>query len=139
MSDQDNLRLVQEGYGDFARGDVPTLLGKFAEDIEWVVPGSKINPLAGTYKGRNGVGEFFRLLSERLELTAFEPRQFIAQGDTVVVLGRETGRVRSTGRTFQSEWAMAFTLRDGKIARYQEYYDTASLDAAFGNLQAASA
>ena len=51
MSEQDNVRLVQEGYADFSRGDIAALLGKFAADIEWVEPGVKNNPLTGTYKG----------------------------------------------------------------------------------------
>ena len=139
MSEQDNLRIVQEGYADFARGDVQTLLGKFADDIEWVIPGSKNNPLAGTYKGRNRVAEFFKLLSDLTEISTFEPREFVAQGDKVVVLGRETGRVKSTGRGFQSDWAMAFTLRNGKIVKFQEYTDTANLEAAFSGAQSASA
>jgi ketosteroid isomerase-like protein len=130
---------VQEGYAEFARGDVQTLLGRFADDIEWVIPGSKNNPLTGIYEGRNRVGEFFKLLSDLTEISTFEPREFIAEGDKVVVLGRETGRVKSTGRTFQSDWAMAFTLRNGKIVKFQEYADTANLDAAFSSSQAASA
>lgn len=137
MSEQDNLRLVQDGYEDFSRGDIQTLLAKFAEDIEWIVPGS--NPLSGTYKGRSSVGEFFKRLSDLTEISAFEPREFIAQGDEVVVLGRETGRVKATGRGFQTDWAMAFTTRNGKIVRFQQYLDTASVDAAFTGVQAASA
>ena len=139
MSEQDNLRLVQEGYADFARGDVQTLLGKFADDIEWVIPGTKNNPLAGTYKGRSRVGEFFKLLSDLTEISTFEPLQFVAQGDTVVALGRETGRMKTNGRTFQADWAMAFTIRNGKIVRFQEYTDTANLEAAFTGAQSASA
>lgn len=139
MSEQDNLRIVKEGYGDFSRGDIQTLLGKFADDIEWLVPGSKNNPLAGTYKGRSGVGEFFKRLSDLTEMSKFEPTDFFAQGDKVVVLGRETARVKSTGRTFQGDWAMAFTLKNGKVVRYQEYSDTANLEAAFGSAQGASA
>ena len=139
MNNQDNLRIVQEGYADFARGDVQTLLGKFAEDIEWVIPGSENNPLTGIYQGRSRVAEFFKLLSDVTEISTFEPREFIAQGDKVIVLGRETGRVKSTGRTFQSDWAMAFTLRNGKVVKFQEYADTANLAAAFSTAQAASA
>jgi len=137
MSEQDNLRIVQEGYRDFSRGDIQTLLEKFADDIEWVIPGS--NPLSGTYKGRNQVGEFFKRLSDLTEITAFEPQEFIAQGDKVVALGRETGQAKSTGRTFQSDWAMAFTFRNGKVVRFQEYTDTANLEAAFSGTQRASA
>jgi uncharacterized protein len=139
MSEQDNLKLVQEGYADFARGDVQSLLGKFAEDIEWVIPGSKNNPLSGTYKGRNRVGDFFKTLSDLAEISSFEPREFVAQGDKVVVLGREAGRVKSTGRTFQTDWAMAFTVRNGKVVRFQEYTDTSNLEAAFSGAQSASA
>jgi ketosteroid isomerase-like protein len=139
MNEQDNLRIVKEGYADFARGDVQTLLGKFAEDIEWIIPGSKNNPLSGTYKGRNRVAEFFRLLSDSTELSTFEPREFVAQGDNVVVLGRESGRVKSTGRMFQVDWAMAFTVRNGTVVRFQEYTDTSTLEAAFNNAQSASA
>lgn len=139
MNEQANLQLVQEGYADFARGDVQNLLGKFADDIQWVIPGSKNNPLAGTYGGRSRVGEFFKLLSDLTEINTFEPREFIAQGDKVVVLGRETGRVKSTGRTFQADWAMAFTVQNGKVVRFQEYTDTSNLEAAFSGAQAASA
>jgi ketosteroid isomerase-like protein len=139
MSDQDNVRVVKEAYADFGRGDIQSLLGKFADDVEWLIPGGRENPLAGTYKGRNRVAEFFKKLSDHTEITAFEPREFIAQGDTVVALGSETGRVKSTGRTFASEWAMAFTIRNGKIVKFQEYGDTANLEAAFSAKQAVSA
>jgi len=139
MSEQENLRLVQEGYADFGRGDVASLLGKFAEDIEWVIPGPKANPLAGAYQGKSQVAEFFKRLSDLTEISSFEPREFVAQGDMVVALGRETGRVKSTGRTFVSEWAMAFIVRNGKVVRFQEYADTANLAAAFSSAQVASA
>ena len=139
MSEQDNLRLVQEGYGDFGRGDIATLLEKFADDIEWVVPGPKSTPLAGIYRGKNEVAGFFKRLSDLAEISSFEPRQFVAQGDTVVAMGRETGRVKSTGRTFVSEWAMAFKVRNGKVVKFQEYADTANIAAAFSATQVASA
>ena len=139
MSEQENLRLVQEGYSDFARGDVQNLLEKFSDDIEWLIPGSKTNPLAGTYKGKDGVGRFFKLLSDLTEISSFEPRDFVAQGDKVIVLGSESGRIKTTGREFHSEWAMAFTLRDEKIVKFQEYGDTANWEAAFSGAQAATA
>jgi len=57
----------------------------------------------------------------------FEPQAFIAQHDTVVVLGRERHRVRSTGRIFEDKWVQVFTLRSGQVIKYQEYIDTAAL------------
>src|SRR5215208_6972795 len=50
----------------------------------------------GTRHGHEGVAEYFSLLDENLELEQFEPREFVAQGDTVVVVGFE--RSVSVGR-----------------------------------------
>jgi len=54
----------------------------------------------------------------------------IASGDRVVALGRYDARSRRTGRTAASHWAMAFTFHDGKVAHFQEYTDTSTLEAA---------
>jgi uncharacterized protein len=71
------------------------------------------------------------VLAETLETQQFEPRQFIAQDDTVVVLGHERHRVKSTGRSYEGEWVQVFTLRDGKVVKYREYFDTAGALTAF--------
>ena len=55
---------------------------------------------------------------------------YIAQGDKVVVLGHERQRVKATGLTVENDFAMVFTIRDGKIARFRNYEDTAAVAAA---------
>ncbi len=40
-------------------------------------------------------------------------------------------RIKATGRTAENPWVMAFTLRDGRVVRFREYDDTASVAAAF--------
>jgi uncharacterized protein len=91
-------------------------------------------PFAGTRRGREGVAQFFSLVGETLEFQQFEPREFVGQGDTVVVLGYERNLIKPTGRTFEQEWAHVYTLRDGKIAKHQGFENTAAyvvaLDAA---------
>jgi uncharacterized protein len=88
-------------------------------------------PWAGTHRGRDGVGEFFSLLGQNLDFEQFEPREFVAQSDTVVVLGDERSLVKPTGRTFEQEWAHVYTLRDGKIAKGRFLEDTAAQVVAF--------
>ena len=88
-------------------------------------------PWAGTRYGHEGVAEFFSLTGETLEFEQFEPREFVAQRETVVVLGYERSLVKPTGRTFEHDWAHVYTLRDGKIAKVQLIEDTAALAAAF--------
>jgi ketosteroid isomerase-like protein len=130
MSEQDNTRIIQEAFGAFGRGDLPGLLAMLTEDVTWDHPQPGAIPWAGARRGRDQVAEYFRLLGGTGDVLAFEPRQFVAQGDTVVVLGSERIRVRATEREYAVEWVLAFTLRDGKIASFREYTDTAAIIAA---------
>jgi uncharacterized protein len=75
MSKQENTGLVQQAYGYFLSGDIPTLLGLLSEDVEWLIPGPKRVPTAGNWHGREQVGQFFQTLSDTLEAQQFEPRE----------------------------------------------------------------
>lgn len=129
MSEEVNLQIVRDAYAAFQRGDIPGLLESLAHDVEWVA--APAPPVSGTYRGRAEAANFFRIVAENFHFTRFEPREFIAQGDRVVVLGHYTATSRGTGRVVDSDWAMAFTVSNGKIARFQEYMDTAAAAAAF--------
>ena len=122
-----NVDVVQQGYEAFGRGDIPAVLELLTDDVEWTEQGPSVIPFAGTFRGREGIAEFFTLLDETLEFEQFEPRKFVGQGDTVVVVGYERGLVKPTGRTFEQEWAHVYTLRDGKIATGLFIEDTAAL------------
>ena len=122
-----NVDVVQQGYEAFGRGDIPAVLELLTDDVEWTEQGPSVIPFAGTFRGREGIAEFFTLLDETLEFEQFEPRKFVGQGDTVVVVGYERGLVKPTGRTFEHEWAHVYTLRDGKIATGLFLEDTATL------------
>ena len=124
--------MTQEGYAAFGRGDIPALLNLYTEDIEYVIPGPpNIITYAGTYRGTEQVAQFFSLLNEAIDYEQFEPREFVAQGDKVVVLGHDRGRVKPTGHSFEERWAHVVTLRDGKVTRFEAYNDTAAIVAAF--------
>lgn len=66
------------------------------------------------------------MLNETMEYDRFEPFERIAQGDTVIVLYHGSGRAKSTGRPFESDIVRIYTMRDGRIVRVRNYYDTAS-------------
>ena len=99
--------------------------------MEWTLQGPSVIPFAGTRHGREGVAEFFSSVGETLEFEQFEPREFVGQGDTVAVLGYEHLLIKPTGRTFEQEWAHVYTLRDGKVAKFRAFEDTAAYVAAF--------
>ena len=131
MSDQTNVDVVQQIYAAVGSGDIPALLSLLTDDVEWTLRGPSVIPWAGPRRGREGVAEFFSLIGETLEFEQFEPREFVAQGDTVVVLGYERSLVKPTGRTFEQEWAHVYTLKDGKIAKARFIEDTAAQVVAF--------
>lgn len=127
-----NVEVVQRTYDAVGPGDIVAVLDLLTDDVEWTLPGPSTIPFAGPRHGREAVAEFFSLVQETLEFQQFEPRQFVAQGDTVVVLGYERNLIKPTGRTFEQEWAHVYTLRDGKIARGRFFEDTAAYVVAFG-------
>ena len=127
-----NVELVKEAYAAFGAGDLQKLLGLMTPDIVWEFPTSKAIPWAGKFTGPGEVGRFFAALMEHSEPEAFEPLHFVASDHRVVVLGRERFRVKSTGQTWACEWAHAFTVRDGKVASFREYTDSAAMVSAFG-------
>ena len=133
MGEQQNTEIVRQAYAAFGRGDIPALLDLLDNDIEWhaVIGAAPHVPTSGRRRGKQAVAEFFRVLSETIEFSRFEPREFIAQGDQVVILGSYEGRAKATGRTFAEEWAMVDTFRNGRIVRFREYVNAAALNAAF--------
>src|SRR5215471_14105143 len=135
--EQDNVKVVQQAYANFKAGNVPAVLDLVADKVEWQIPEIEGVPLGGRRKGRDGVAGFFAKLAELEELISFEPREFIAQGDKVVAVGTYSFQVKGTRRDFTSDWAHVFTVQNGKIARFQEYADTAKVVAAFQRKAAA--
>lgn len=131
MNEDSNLQVVQKGYEKFGSGDIEGLLDLFHDDIKWAVPEIENASFAGSRRGREAVGQFFNQLSEDEEITEFVPKEFIAQGDHIAVLGRSTSTVKSTGNTYSTDWVHIFTMRDGKVAEFREFFDNAAATRAF--------
>jgi ketosteroid isomerase-like protein len=131
MSEQENTTLVQQAYGHFQSGDILAVLDSLSEDVQWVPAEAEGVPVSGTRRGREQVGQFFQSLSDTQEAQQFEPREFVTQDDKVVALGHYAWHVKPTGREWESDFAHVFIVRDGKVARFQEYADTAALAEAF--------
>lgn len=131
MSAEENTKIVKQTYEAFLRGDIEGLLKFYSDDVVWDVYGPPSVPTAGTFRGLTGLAQFFAKVDESLEAQSFEPQEYIAQDDQVVVLGQYTWRAKPTGRTFSSNWVHVVTLSGGKIIRFREYTDTAAAVEAF--------
>jgi ketosteroid isomerase-like protein len=97
-----NLDVVHDGYSAFERGDIPGLQDLCDPAIKWVYHGAV--PWVGEFQGHDGVARFFALLADTIGIEAFEPREFISEGDNVAVLGWELASVKGTGQRFENNW-----------------------------------
>lgn len=118
-----NIQIVRAGFDKFFAGDIPGFLELLADDIYWDHRGPEIVPVNRLYEGPENVGEFFKVLNETQEASIFEPREFFADEDRVVCLEFFRYKVHSTNKEWESEFAMVFTVRNEKIARWSIIYD----------------
>jgi ketosteroid isomerase-like protein len=125
MSIEKNIQAVKDFFATIGSGDREALLALVAEDIEWIIPGEDW-PLAGTHRGHAGLVNLLETASKSIE-TSTEPREFVAQGDQVLVVGYARGWIKATNKTFEDDWVFAITVRDGKLTRIREYIDTQAL------------
>jgi ketosteroid isomerase-like protein len=129
--EQKNIALVKEQFAAVARGDLEFLLGTLAEDVEWWSPVTRCPapemPWATPRRGRQQVAGFFREMAEHVLPAAMEPLAWTAEGDRVVVEGRNRGIVRATGLPYEHDWVIIYSFVAGKVTRFAHYYDTADL------------
>ena len=125
MSTQKNVQIVKDAFAAIGRSDIQGLLALSAEDIEWIIPVEW--PLAGTHRGHMGLAFFFQKAAELVETSFSEPREFVAQGDRVMVVGFARGRIKATDKTFEDHFVFAITVRNGKVTTIREYIDTLAL------------
>ena len=86
MSTQENVQIVKDFFAAMGRRDKQGLLALSAEDIEWIIPGEDW-PLAGTHRGHAGLQDLLQKASEKVETSVMEHREYVAQGDRVLVVG----------------------------------------------------
>jgi hypothetical protein len=134
MSENENVMLIKELFAAFGRGDMQSALSMLSEDVDWQSPVTRTGHQEITWSaprhGLNEVAMFFQEMGSKTQPEKFEIIGFTAQDDKVVVEGSNKGKIRSTGRSYEHDWVMIFTLRDGKIIRHRHYYDTADVASA---------
>jgi len=125
-----NADLVRNLYAAFGHGDLKTILDNLDPAIVWTSNCSPAIPWGGTRHGIAGAASFFEALGGNLDFENFEPREFFAADGTVIVLGHTRARPRRNIHPFDSDWVHVFTIANGKVVRFREFYDTAAVAAA---------
>jgi len=110
VGEQYNLQAIHKVYDAFGHGAVEGVIYMLTDDVTWTTPGPPdVIAYAGERRGHDEVTGYFEASGASTETTAFEPQNFVADGDFV--------------HTFQ--------LADGKISAFEGYEDSAAVVAAF--------
>lgn len=137
MSAEQNLRIVQDMYAAFGRGDLAFVLGQIDDECDGfgVISSTETGVpwhLDLATKGKAGAIAYFEALASCVDHKAFEQRDFAATGDHVYATVRLVQFIRETGKTLeQPEVVHHFIFRNGKVIRCRVLEDTALTKAAF--------
>ncbi|WP_190111142.1 nuclear transport factor 2 family protein [Streptomyces cinnamoneus] len=85
-------------------------------------------PYGGTWRGHAGMEQFFLAMSAAWESFDMEEQEFLATGETAVVLTRVRARARATGRELAFPILQTIRVEDGRIVEVHPFYwDTAAV------------
>jgi ketosteroid isomerase-like protein len=129
------VRGLFEGAAELDKQAILALLPElvpqvFTEDAEWVEDPKRADQ--HVWRGHDGICESWRRWLDQWGDWSFEIRGIEDHGDQVFVVAREHGRGSSSGAEVEADNFIVLTFRDGKIARYQEFYDEREGRAALG-------
>ena len=128
---EENVEVVRRWWKGFNEDGMPSL--SLCDDaIEISNPPDF--PVRGTFQGHDGVREWRDQVFEIVDDARVEPEDIVdvhGDGETVLMLLRDTGTARYPEIEIEVEWAAIWTVRGGKVLKAQGYLDRAeALEAA---------
>ncbi|QIP13202.1 nuclear transport factor 2 family protein [Spirosoma aureum] len=123
--DVNPVPLLQAFYAALSAGDLSGVLDRVADDVTWQVSGpTDLLPWSGEWTGKQGVSDFYDRLREHVTSPNWEPKQYVAQGNTVAVILTLSGTSIKSGVSFSGDIVHWITVRNGKISLLQFYLDS---------------
>jgi ketosteroid isomerase-like protein len=133
---QENVDLLK---GLFAAGQsldkeqllaaLPQMIPEICDpEIEWIEDPTRAD--SRTFRGHDGVRESWERWLEGFDQYGFEIESIDDLGERVLVTAVEHGRGTASGVDVSARVHILCTFRDGKILRYEEFYDEADARAA---------
>ena len=121
---QENIKIVRQLYEAFAQRNINAILGMLSPDVEWGEPANPYNPAGGTRCGHQGFLEWLNIGRQAEDILILEPRKMLVDDDSVAVVGYMKCRAIPTGKIYESDFVHLVTLKSGKVAKFQEFFDT---------------
>ena len=125
------IQAVQGGYDAYESDGVEGIIAFLDPAVEWRNPSD--SPIAGVFRGHDGVREWFRLLGEAFGEVHFHPEALIEAPDgRVLAICAARLRGRESGVLVEIPFAHVIEMREGKVVAFQMYPQVADARAAVG-------
>jgi len=82
-----------------------------------------MGPPSGTFRGKQEALSIFERIPEFNDSFSLEAREFVGDGDTVVVTGSFRVSPKGSGRTAEVPFAHVWRLSDGRAVSHRAYTD----------------
>ncbi len=123
-NDSDKVKHLKSFYEAVARGNFNEARQHVDPSLEWVGPEAQNLWFGGTHRGVDAIfREVFEPSYGKIADFRLKWKRFYEIGDTVIAVGRITGRAKMTSRELDSPVAHIWTLHNGKAVRCQAYED----------------
>ena len=99
-----HLATAQEIYRQFGAGDIPGIVAKLADDVEWEHDAVDHGvPWLRPGRGKGHALEFFGVVGKQLDITSFAVERLLEGGDQVVAIIRIEAIMRCCGSLMSVE------------------------------------
>jgi len=117
---QENVEVIRRVYEAWARDDLPGPAHLFDSEIEYINPPSAVEP--GIRHGLAAFSQAVRDSFEGWDTWEIEAERLIPAGERVAVVLRYRAHWRASGVDVEAHESALWTVRDGKIVRYEWFH-----------------
>jgi ketosteroid isomerase-like protein len=129
---QEDVEVVRDQFAAVNERDFARAMEHYADDVVLVVSPEAFLE-AGTFEGREAVGEWFGNWFRTFEPGyRFELEEARDMGGTVLLVASHRGQGRMSGVEVRGRTAYLYRVRDGKVARVELYPSRDEALEAFG-------
>jgi ketosteroid isomerase-like protein len=129
----DHRQIVKRFYRLYAIKDIATTMGLFDPQVEMHPAENFIYATGKPYIGPEAIhGSIVTRVEAEWDGFSMTPEEILGAGEVVIARGRYRGTYKATGTAIDAEFVHVFRFKDGKIAMWQSYTDTAQFKHAVG-------